>query len=621
MRKCLFDIEADGLLDSCTRMWVMAVMDLDSGAVVTFREGDMGWADVLSKTELVVGHNIIDYDLMVLKKLFGFKLPRSVKRHDTLIFSQVLDYKRFGEDGHSLDVWGRHLRFPKIPFDDWSQFSEEMEKYCINDVHLNHRVYKVLLEELHRIAARNPSIKTYIRAEHYVAEWCAEAAAHGWPFNTEAAVELFNTLEAEMSKAYTALSHKLGMKCVAVDRSKGVVEEKRPRWTKEGFYDANTAKWFGVDPCSGFEGEERMILGPYCRVEFAPLSLDSVQDVKTFLFRHGWQPTTWNYKVDEKGKKQKTSPKITEDSLEFLGGDGKLYSDFLVTKSRHGILKTWLNNVDDEGLLHGYAVPIGTPSMRTRHQIIANVPTADSVWGPEIRKLFGCLPGWKIVGCDSSGNQARGLAHYLGDKDYINTLLTGDIHTYNADILTRVLSEMGVEKKVERAQAKRVLYAFLFGASGAKLWSYIFGSLDVERGNRLKNGFVKAVPGFKALLEKLEKMYGSTKKGGAGYIPSIAGNRLYVDSFHKLLVYLLQGCEKVTCATALMLTMESLEKEGIPYIPLIMYHDEENFMVPEEHTKRAAEIGKMAFREGPKLYGINIMDGESKIGETWYEVH
>jgi len=44
-------------------------------------------------------------------------------------------------------------------------------------------------------------------------------------------------------------------------------------------------------------------------------------------------------------------------------------------------------------------------------------------------------------------------------------------------------------------------------------------------------------------------------------------------------------------------------------------------MVPEEHTKRAAEIGKMAFREGPKLYGINIMDGESKIGETWYEVH
>ena len=70
-----------------------------------------------------------------------------------------------------------------------------------------------------------------------------------------------------------------------------------------------------------------------------------------------------------------------------------------------------------------------------------------------------------------------------------------------------------------------------------------------------------------------------------------------------------------------MLTMERLEAAGIPYIPCIMMHDEEDFQVPEEFAERAAAIGKQAFIDGPKLFGINIMDGDAKIGNNWYEVH
>jgi hypothetical protein len=425
-----------------------------------------------------------------------------------------------------------------------------------------------------------------------------------------------------MGRAYTALNEKLGMKCVAVDKKKGIVEEKRPKWTKQGCYDVHTANWFNIDPWSGFEGEARPILGPYSRVEFQNLSLDSVTDVKTFLYRHGWQPTEWNYKIDEDtGKKVKSSPKISEDSLEFLGGDGKLYTEFLTARSRYGILKTWLENTDENGMLHGDCMLVGTPSMRARHSIIVNVPSADSPWGKEMRSLFTCLPGWKLIGCDSSGNQARGLAHYLGDEKFIDTLLNGDIHQYNADVLTAVLKSINVDFVVKRSQAKRILYAFLFGASGGKLWSYIFGVIDDIQGKKLKNGFLKAVPGFKALLEKLESIYGKTSQFGDGYIPSLAGNRIYVDSFHKLLVYLLQSAEKITCASALMLTVEALEKENIPYIPCIFYHDEIDFMVPEQYAERAGEIGKKSFAEGPKLFGVTIMDGGAKIGNNWYDVH
>ena len=41
----------------------------------------------------------------------------------------------------------------------------------------------------------------------------------------------------------------------------------------------------------------------------------------------------------------------------------------------------------------------------------------------------------------------------------------------------------------------------------------------------------------------------------------------------------------------------------------------------EEQAERAAEIGKQALIDGPRLFGIEIMDGEAKIGNSWYEVH
>jgi DNA polymerase I-like protein with 3'-5' exonuclease and polymerase domains len=295
---------------------------------------------------------------------------------------------------------------------------------------------------------------------------------------------------------------------------------------------------------------------------------------------------------------------------------------------------------------------IGTPSMRARHSIIVNVPSADSVWGPEMRKLFITKPGWKLIGADSAGNQARGLAHYLKSEEFTHTLLNGDIHTFNAIAIDKVLLNMGVSwsqyllttgvkadefdpnepdkklltleqaiAKAMRGRAKRILYAFLFGASGGKLWSYLFDKIDDTKGKKFKLGFTKAVPGFDALLTKLDNIYGKTKQYGDGYIPGLAGNRIYCDSFHKLLVYLLQAAEKATCSAALMLTVEGLDKAKIPYQPCIFMHDEIDFIVPEEFAEEAARLSKEAFKEGPRLFGVEIMDGEAKIGNSWYDVH
>jgi hypothetical protein len=628
MSRWVLDTETNGLLLQADRLWVLSIYNMDTGEHLTFLEGDMRWIDILKDAKLLVGHNLLGYDIPVLEKICGWKPSKDTTLHDTLILSQTLDYNRLNCK-HSLEAWGEYFNYKKIEFHEFEQFSPEMVPYCEQDVRLTFKIYEKLLKEAGELISKNFLFKIYLQAEHAVAKWCAKATLHGWPFDVEEGLKLITQLEAEMQKAKDALESKLGWKCVAVDKCKGVYETKYPQWTKQGLYNQSTARWFGVTPESGIDDPSmshlkghRMINGEYSRVEFQPLKLSSSADVKMFLYRHGWVPTEWNFVKDPvTGNKRKSTPKITEESLELLGGEGALYPLYQTAKSRYGILKTWLENVDENHLLHGTCIPIGTPSMRATHNIIVNIPSADSLWGKELRSLFKCKPGWKLIGCDSSGNQARGLAHYLGDKDFIETLLNGDIHQYNADVLTRVLSDMGIDFTVPRPAAKRILYAFLFGASGAKLWSYLFGIPNPIKGNKLKDGFLKAVPGFKKLIDRLEEVFNKTSAVGDGYIPSLVGNKLYVNSKHKLLVFLLQATEKITCSAAIMLTMQRLEEENIPYIPCIFYHDEEDFMVPEEYSEKAAAIGKQSFIDGPKLFGIEIMNGDSKIGDNWYEIH
>jgi DNA polymerase I-like protein with 3'-5' exonuclease and polymerase domains len=629
----ILDIEADDLLLGATTAWIIGWYDDVTQETKYWLNGDLGWQAELDDSEVVVGHNLTGYDLPLLKKLFNYTLPAKVRVRDTMLLSIILNYNRFPSRRHSLAEWGNFLHSPKGEFSDfkpmagetvtefWTRVGETMTTYWKQDIRLTNKVHQVVMGEFKTVLEKNKGLIQYTKAENAVNRWFAEAELYGWPFDVEAGTALLAKMEAELQATRDRLMPKLGNKTVAVDKKLGVVEPKKPKWLKSGAYDAHTCKWFGVDEWSG-QDEDRLVEGPYSRVQFVDLDVNSISDVKIFLFRHGWVPLEYNTKPNPDGRgKIQTSPKITEDSLECMEGDGKLYCDFLTTSSRVGILKGWLRNCDENGRLHGAGFSIGTPSMRARHSIIVNVPAADSVWGKEMRSLFICTPGYTLVGCDSAGNQARGLAHYLKSPEYVDLLLHGDIHQYNADKLTEVLKTMGIDHKVPRSAAKRVLYAFLFGASGGKLWGYIFGKPDDKKGAKLKAGFTKAVPGFKALLDKLENIFGKTKTFGDGYIPGIAGNRIYCDSFHKLLVYLLQACEKATCAAALMLAVERLEAENIPYQPCIMMHDEIDFMVPDEYAERAAVIGKQAFVDGPKLFGIEIMDGDAKIGRNWYEIH
>ena len=619
IEKLVFDIEADNLFPDVTRMWCLCSRSVNNqDKEWNFGPNSNNWRKLLDNTETLIGHNIINFDLPVLDLIENYQFKGKVL--DTLLMSQIQNFERFGSQGHSLKAWGEALGYPKVEHEDWTQYSKAMLKRCHTDVKINMKVYETLEKEYQKIIKRYPAYKYYLQAEQIAQEFAFQAYEEGWPIDVDKAEKLYKELAKTVKDLKRKLAKNMGTKVVAIDKKKGVVEIKHPKWIKSGLYDVHTARYFEIDQEAGLE--DRPIEGPYCRVAVRKLSIDSSQDVKIFLYRQGWIPTEWNQKKNPDGSRKRMSPKITEDSLEFLGGYGKDYKDYTVARSRLNVLTTWLENIDQDGRLHGELVLIGTPSLRARHKIIANIPTPEKPYGKEIRELFITDPGWTFIGADSKGNQARGLAWSINDPKFTEIILSKDIHQFNADNLTKILRNMGIDKEVTRSQAKRIFYAILFGASGNKLWLYIFGKGDLKNGKKLKDSFLKAIPGFHELVERLENEYtNNLRTKGKGFITSIVGTPIYVDAKYKLLVYWLQHIEKITCSTALMFIVRDLRKAKIPYKPLIYYHDETDFQVPDKYAEQAKIISEAAFREAPKLYGINIMDGETKIGKTWLECH
>ena len=608
-RKLVWDIEADGLLPEITTIWMLVCRDADTDEEFIFTDYNDDYPDLeegyafMNSAKSLIGHNIIGYDLPALKMILGWELdgPSIV---DTVIMSRVLDYKRFG-GRHALAKFGEYFKVPKPKHEDWTQYSDEMLHRCREDVRINKLTYDLLVKELRVIAAKKPAIKLSLRDEHDVEQFNMDAQLRGWLFDKPAAVNLLSEMEDEMMSIEREIEPQLFKKVRKLDK-----EPKVLKCNKNGFYPKNVSEYFGVSQESALM--ERMIEGDYSRIEIMDPEMGNLEYVKEFLYSIGWSPLEFNYKRIANGRMIKGSPKLCTMSLEPLGDTGKLVDKYYATRSRHSILQGWVDSLDENSRLHGSSFTIGTPTARARHGGIVNVPSPNARWGKEMRQLFITEPGRKIVGSDSSGNQMRALCHYLDNEDFTNEVINGDVHQRNADVLG-----------VSRPKAKPFLYAFLFGGGAGKLGLIVSGKRDAKLGAALKEKFVAGTPGLAALTSKVQAVLQTTSGNDAklGYIPAVDGRRIYTESGYKALNYLLQSCEAVTCKAAVAYTMQKIKEEGLDAKPLIFYHDELQLDVAEKDAKRVAEIAAEGFREAPKRFGVMIMDGESLIGDNWYDTH
>ena len=166
----VFALEANGLYYDATHIHCIAYYDPKLDKTFSFNDECPGkgmsspvirGVQYIEQASFIIGHNIIGYDLPLIRKLYPFFEPRGVVV-DTLLLSRLyhprlmqLDKEKnwahmplqlYGR--HSLEAYGYRLGEYKGEFGkttDWKEWSQELEDYCIQDV----RVTKKLCDHFH----------------------------------------------------------------------------------------------------------------------------------------------------------------------------------------------------------------------------------------------------------------------------------------------------------------------------------------------------------------------------------------------------------------------------------------------------------------------------------------
>ena len=608
--KLCYDIECDGL--DPTELFCIVAQNLDTQLIYKFTKDEndglpsiRDGVRLLENAALLVGHNIIGFDNRVVDKLHGTNL-NDKRCHDTFVMSQTLRYKRSHK--HGLAGWGEHLGNSKWQFDDWEKYSPEMLKYCVQDVKVNVDIYNALLAEYSAIYAKNPKIKQGLKVEHDCAVFNAKVRELGWNFDLEQAEATLEIMNTRLEVIESIMEPKIGTHIVYIDK-----EPKTPKYKKNGEYNSHTVNWLTEYFGHEVKSTDTHLMAPgteFQRTKEEQIKMGSLDLVKDWLLTQGWVPD--EYKKKKIGWEWVTmGPELTTTSLKKLGDIGELVSEWTTLRSRAAVVRGWLDK-QREGRLHGNMWTIGTPTFRCRHEVIVNLPAVDADWGKEIRQLLIADPGYVVVGADSSGNQLRGLCHYVNNDEFTNEVIFGDQHQRNADALN-----------CSRPIAKSYLYAYLFGAGDAKLGQVLTGKSNASKGKKSREDFAKGIKGLQELKDKLSKIWKNTKFGqGEGWIPGLDGRPVFVNSDHQTLNYLLQSAEGITCKASLSWAMNKLKEEGLEVSPRIFYHDEFAFQCKPEDADRVGAILTESFAEGPKAFGVECMDGGAHmIGNSYAAIH
>jgi len=592
--RLFYDIETDGLLDKCSRIHSLCIID-DKGNEFSFTDnGEYAriatGIDMLREADEVLGHNLLQFDNEVIRRLYDLDLDS--KTTDTLVMSELAHHdiyestRRFWKHTpkslwfqHGLKAWGYRLGFHKGTFGedtDWSTWSNEMQEYCMQDVKLNIEVYKHLMTQ-------NIPVKA-IKAECEFRSVAMEQEMNGVPFNAEEAKRLFDEVQADVDVLHKELTDLI------------------PSWVEEVKFTPkiNNSKRGYV---KGVETIKRIVK------PFNPGSRDQI--IKYLNQKYRWQSPERT-----KGGKQK----LSEDILRNLPyPEADKFADYLVKKSLAGKIGTakgaWLKCTKD-GRIHGSMKTLGAQSHRCIHAQpnLSQVPSPKKYRGEECRSLFEAPEGYKFVGADASGIQLRMLGHFLFPYDngaYAHEVVNGDVHTKNR-------KDAGLNS---RDSAKTFIYSLLFGAGGALLGQLLSPkkpeAYQKRVGDQAKNRFMARNPELAMLLRDVTHAF-NTK----GWVKGLDGRRLVPSSSHTALNTIIQNAESILMKRACVLAREYIRKEKLDAKQVLFIHDEYNFIVKDGDEQRVAEILESCIEEASKELKFNVKnEGEAKIGNTWMEVH
>ena len=631
---CYFDLEANGLLDTVTKIHCGVFIEAASGKHHIFEGHQMKeMTEFMDTCSMLVAHNGIGYDFPLLKMMLNYEY-KGIKI-DTALMSRLqrperklpYDCPDKGTRPHSLAAFGYRVGRGKVVHEDWTTYTPDMLHRCVEDVEILRLVHCYLKEE------GGPSWIAAHQLTHRLFEILHEQEKYGWLVDRTWIDKSVAMLTHWVAKIDSVVVPRLPQVLVIDETKKaGELGWVRKPFLKSGLPSSQVLKW---------EGESDHVAGPFSRISYRPVNLDSNKETKDWLLREGWIPEAWNYKK-ENGKLLKVDRKLVRASPKLNGADafrgvdgkiGRLIAKRVQCKHRRSNLQGWIKIIRDDGRISQGISGMCTTA-RLKHRGIVNVPSDGAFFGKWMRKSFISKDGYSIVGVDAAGCQNRMLAARVGDDSFTEILVNGDkakgtaIHQINQ----QAIAVAGIT--VSYALAKNLNYAFMFGASDNKLGDIIGENKEI--GTRIREALLSVSTGFSDLVLNLTKEWVSNartrlndwdkKEHYDGWVEGLDGRPIHIESEHQILVYVLQSDEAILMQHALVMLKDSLDAigwtHGVEYGFCANIHDEYQAEVRDDCVAQYAALATSAITEAGKKLGIACPhEGEANVGKNWYQTH
>lgn len=595
----IFDIETNGLLDTVSKLHSLVIHNPVSGETISAHHDSLPDAlEVLSNAPGIIGHNIICYDLPVLKKLYPGWTP-SGKVFDTLNASRLIwpelknddfnfcrkrpDFPKKFIGLHGLEAWGHRLGVHKGDFGkttDWKEWSAEMQGYCEQDV--------VVTAELFRLILAQNYPQEALALEFAFQEVIFKQEQHGFPFNTAGAESLYAALagqRAEIAQDFQRIFPPKTVTSVFIPKANNA----RYGYVKDQPFEKKRVEDF--NPNSNFHISERL------------------------REKYNWVPTAFTPTGE---------PVLDEETLASLPyPEAKRLSEYREINKIIAMLAEgkagWLKLVKPDGRIYGRVTTNGAVTGRCTHSRpnLGQVPRRGEL-GKSCRELFEAPPGWRLVGADASGLELRVFGHFLARYDqgrYAREVVEGDVHTANQ-------KAAGLST---RDDAKTFIYAFLYGAGPVLLGALLKpDGTDAEKrklGLAMRRRFLAQTPAIKRLLDDLGKTLENRS-----WLRGVDGRRLHVRSKHSALNLIFQSAGALLVKLATVLWHQKLEARGWSfgedYAQVAHVHDEVQAIARPEIAEEVGKLFVEAIEEAGRHFGFRVpMTGEYKIGNNWKETH
>lgn len=365
------------------------------------------------------------------------------------------------------------------------------------------------------------------------------------------------------------------------------------------------------------------VQGPFCRINWYPVNLNSHSQIKDYLITQGWVPTEWNMKLEGR-EWVKSSPKLTEDSFDSVKGEvPQLVTRRAVLVHRQRLIKNTRKDGEESGLLNlmrpdgrieARAIPNATNTGRYRHSGVVNIPNPYAAYGSDIRSLFTAPDNYCLVGVDAAALEARIQAHYVypfkGGPELADILLNGDIHTKNQELWDMA----------ERNDAKSPYYALMYGAQPQKLSETM--KCSVWEATKRYEDFWEEYVALDMFKTQITKAWEARGGKSGGFLKGLDGRKLYARSPHALVNLMFQSGGSIVVKLATVLTDKLCEQRGLRSVQVLHMHDEFQRETHKEDAEEVAELAQLAFKRAGEYFKMNVpIVGEAKIGKNWGETH